>query len=90
MLFKNIDLSDLMLLSILNERELTLSKIVEKLRELEIEKLPTRTAIYTKLGVLSKRNLVKSFWKEGAKIYKSSENGKQMLNKLKTTLNQFN
>jgi DNA-binding PadR family transcriptional regulator len=84
------NLNDLILLSILNEKELVLSKIVEKLRELEMEKLPTRTAIYSRLSVLSKRNLVKTFWKEGAKIYKSSENGKQMLNKLKTTLNKFN
>lgn len=84
------NLNDLILLSILNEKELVLSKIVEELRKLELEKLPTRTAIYSRLSVLSKRSLVKTFWKEGTKIYKSSENGKQILNKLKRTLNQFN
>lgn len=83
------NLNDLILLSILTEKELVLSKVVERLRELEIEKLPSRTAIYSRLSVLSKKNLVETFWKEGAKIYKSSENGKQMLKKLKTTLNQF-
>lgn len=84
-------INDLMLLSILSSKqELTLSKIVDKFRELELEKLPSRTGIYSRLNILSTRKLVETSWEEGQKLYKSSEIGRKTVAKFKVSLNQFN
>lgn len=48
--------------------ELTLSKIVNEFRKLELEKLPTRTGIYSRLNILSAKKLVEISWKEGQKL----------------------
>lgn len=79
-----------MILSILSsENKLSLSEIVEKLRELELEKLPTRTGVYSRLVILSTRKLVETSWKEGKKLYKSSDIGKKTVERFQVNLNMF-
>lgn len=82
--------NDLVLISILNNRELMLSKIVEEFRQLNLDKLPARTAIYSRLHILSKRNLIKTSWDEGRKLYRASEKGKEVINNFQQTLAKFN
>lgn len=84
-------INDLILLSILStEKELTLSKIVNEFRKVEMKKLPSRTGIYSRLKILSLKQLVETSWAEGKKLYKSSEIGKNTVEQFKTNLNQFN
>jgi DNA-binding PadR family transcriptional regulator len=86
---KIMSINDLILLSILSDKELTLSEIIKKFRELELEKLPTRTGIYSRLAILSTRKLMQTSWKEGEKLYKSSDIGKNVVEKFRVNLNQF-
>lgn len=83
-------INDLILLSILSsKKEMTLSKIVEKFQRLELEKLPTRTGIYSRLNILSTRKLIETSWKQGQKLYKSSPIGIKTVERFKNTLNNF-
>jgi len=83
--------NDLILLSLLSSRnELTLSKIMKKFTQLEIDKVPTRTGIYNRLNIRSVRNLISPSWKEGQKLYKSYDLGKAVVKRFKTNLNQIN
>ncbi len=83
--------NDLILLLMLSSNnELRLSEIIKKFRGLEIEKLPTRTGIYNRLAILSKKRLIETSWKKGEKLYKSSDIGKKTVEKFQINLNQFN
>jgi DNA-binding PadR family transcriptional regulator len=83
-------INDLIILSILSNNELPISKIMKRFTELELEKLPTRTGIYNRLTILSTRRLIKKSWKKGQKLYTSSDIGTATAKKFKVSLNQFN
>ncbi|MEG3843056.1 hypothetical protein [Microcoleus sp. herbarium14] len=84
-------INDLILLSILSSKnELPVSEIIKKFRKLELEKLPTRTEIYSRLAILSTRKLVETSWKKGQKLYKSSDIGKKTVEIFQINLNQLN
>jgi len=68
---------DIFLLRILmlSDKKLCLKEIVEKIREINTRKLPSRTAIYKRLKSLNAKDLVNYEWNEGIKLYKISEKG---------------
>lgn len=57
------------------EEKLTLANIVQKIQTLELEEPPARTAIYQRLSIMIKKELVNFEWEEGKKLYKITENG---------------
>jgi DNA-binding PadR family transcriptional regulator len=62
---------DLIILCILfSEDKLQLSKIVEKLRQADIDNKASRIVLYQRLEELARKNLVKISWSKTTKLYK--------------------
>jgi DNA-binding PadR family transcriptional regulator len=68
------------------EEKLTLANIVQKIQALELEEPPARTAIYQRLSIMIKKELVNFEWEEGKKLYKITENGMKKFLEVKLTL----
>jgi DNA-binding PadR family transcriptional regulator len=68
---------DIFLLKILmlSNKKLCLKEIVEKIREINTRKPPSRTAIYKRLATLNTKELINFEWNKGMKLYKISEKG---------------
>lgn len=68
---------DIFLLRILmiSDKKLCLKEIVEKIRQMNTKKPPSRTAIYKRLASLNTKNLINFEWNKGIKLYKISEKG---------------
>jgi DNA-binding PadR family transcriptional regulator len=62
---------DIIILCILfSEDKLQLSKIVEKLRQADIDNKASRIVLYQRLEELARKNLVKISWSKTTKLYK--------------------
>jgi DNA-binding PadR family transcriptional regulator len=68
------------------EEKLTLANIVQKIQVLELEEPPARTAIYQRLSIMIKKELVNFEWEEGRKLYKITENGMRNFLEIKLAL----
>jgi DNA-binding PadR family transcriptional regulator len=68
------------------EEKLTLANIVQKIQTLELEEPPARTAIYQRLSIMTKKELVNFEWEEGKKLYKITENGMKNFREVKLAL----
>lgn len=81
---------DIYLLKILSSNNvLSLSEIVNKIQQLELEKPPSRIALYQRLSILrEKKNFVDFEWKEGQKLYKICNKGRQEILKVSKNLAQ--
>jgi DNA-binding PadR family transcriptional regulator len=68
---------DIFLLRILmlSDKTLCLKEIVEKIRQINTRKPPSRTAIYKRLATLNAKELINFEWNKGMKLYKISEKG---------------
>lgn len=65
---------DIIILCILlSEDKLQLSKIVEKLRQADIDNKASRIVLYHRLEELARRNLVKISWNKTTKLYKQAK-----------------
>lgn len=65
---------DIIILCILfSEDKLQLSKIVEKLREADIDNKASRIVLYQRLEQLARKNLVKISWSKTTKLYKQTK-----------------
>ena len=80
---------DIFLLAIMaSQKELSLAKITQKVAEANINKPPSRLAIYKRLQVLSHRKLINVFWQKKEKFYKISIEGKSAITEFKNQLNR--
>ncbi|MEG4198580.1 hypothetical protein [Microcoleus sp. Pol12A5] len=72
---------DAFVLAVLSRKnKLSLSQIVEEVREINLTKPPSRIGIYKRLNnVLGNQNLVKFEWKQGEKVYIISEEGREVI-----------
>jgi DNA-binding PadR family transcriptional regulator len=62
---------DIIILCILfSEEKLQLRKIVEKLRQADIDNKASRIVLYQRLEELARKNLVKISWSKTTKLYK--------------------
>lgn len=70
---------DMYLLKVLSRNQiLSLSEIVVKIQQLNLEKPPSRIALYQRLTILKeKKNFVDFEWKEGHKLYKICSKGRR-------------
>ncbi len=59
----------------LSDKRLCLKEIVERIREINTKKPPSRTAIYKRLTSLNAKELINYEWNKGMKLYKISEKG---------------
>ena len=68
---------DIFLLRILmfSDKKLCLKEIVERIRNLNAKKPPSRTAIYKRLATLNTKELIDFEWNKNMKLYKISEKG---------------
>jgi len=67
----------------LSHKDLCLREIVEKIRQLNLEKPPGKTAIYKRLNTMAINELVKfSFTEERIKLYRISEQGLEDISQL--------
>jgi len=65
---------DIIILCILlSEDKLQLSKIVEKLRQADIDNKASRIVLYHRLEELARKNLVKISWNKTTKLYKQTK-----------------
>ena len=65
---------DIIILCILlSEDKLELSKIVEKLRQANIDNKASRIVLYQRLEELARKNLVKISWNKTTKVYKQTK-----------------
>jgi len=58
---------------LLSEDKLQLSKIVEKLRQADIDNKASRIVLYQRLEELARKNLVKISWTQTTKLYKQTK-----------------
>ncbi|MEG4453830.1 hypothetical protein [Microcoleus sp. N9_A1] len=71
---------DVFVLAVLSRKNrLSLSRIVEEVRGINLNKPPSRIGIYKRLNVLRTQNLVGFEWKQGEKIYIISEEGREKI-----------
>jgi DNA-binding PadR family transcriptional regulator len=71
----------------LSENKFRLSKIVEKIQVAELDRVPSRLAIYKRLHVLKKHEYINTVWGEkGEKNYVISPTGKLKIRELKNQL----
>ncbi|MEG5044611.1 hypothetical protein [Microcoleus sp. B4-C1] len=71
---------DVFVLAVLSrENKLSLSNIVKKIGEINLNKPPSRIGIYKRLNVLKEQNLVSFEWKQGKKNYIVSEKGLEII-----------
>jgi len=87
---------DMIILCILlSSDKLELSKIVEKLRETELDNKASKTVLYHRLEELAKKNFVKISWNKTTKSYKQtkfykiSEEGRTEIILIKTQLDRI-
>lgn len=67
----------------LSSKDLCLREIVEKIKELNLEKPPGKTAIYKRLNTMAVNELVDfTFTKERIKLYRISEQGLEDISQL--------
>jgi DNA-binding PadR family transcriptional regulator len=65
---------DIVILCILfSEDKLELSKIVDKLRQANIDNKASRIVLYQRLEELARKNLVKISWSKTTKLYKQKK-----------------
>jgi DNA-binding PadR family transcriptional regulator len=65
---------DIIILCILlSEDKLELRKIVEKIRQANIDNRASRIVLYQRLEKLAKKNLVKISWSKTTKLYKQTK-----------------
>ena len=65
---------DIIILCILfSEDKLQLSKIVQKIRQADIDNKASRIVLYQRLEVLARKNLVKISWSKTKKLYKQTK-----------------
>ena len=65
---------DIITLCILfSEDKLQLSKIVQKIRQADIDNKASRIVLYQRLEVLARKNLVKISWSKTKKLYKQTK-----------------
>lgn len=70
----------------LSNKDLYLREIVQEIQHLELNKPPSRIAIYKRLTALAIKQLVKFEWNEGMKLYKISEEGMRDISQLTNQL----
>jgi DNA-binding PadR family transcriptional regulator len=58
---------------LLSEDKLQLNKIVEKLRQADIDNKASRRVLYQRLEELARKNLVKISWSKTTKLYKQTK-----------------
>jgi len=87
---------DIIILCILlSEDKLQLSKIVEKLRQADIDNKASRIVLYHRLEELARKNFVKISWNKTTKTYKQtkfykiSEEGRREIISIKTQLERI-
>jgi DNA-binding PadR family transcriptional regulator len=87
---------DIIILCILfSEDKLQLSKIVEKLRQADIDNKASRIVLYQRLEELARKNLVKISWSKTTKLYKQmkfykiSAEGRTEILSIKTQLERI-
>jgi hypothetical protein len=79
---------DIFLLTILASKEiLSLSNIVEKVQLMDIRKVPSRIAIYKRLHVLNRSQLVYILWEKDKKFYLISLVGLFVITEFKNKIN---
>jgi DNA-binding PadR family transcriptional regulator len=79
---------DIFLLTILTSKEiLSLSNIVQQIQLMDIEKVPSRIAIYKRLHVLNRSKLLYIFWEKDKKFYLISLAGLFVITEFKNQIN---
>jgi len=79
---------DVFVLAVLSRKnKLSLSNIVRKVADINLNKPPSRIGIYKRLNVLIGQKLISFEWKQGEKIYIISEEGLETITEF---INQLN